>query len=46
MGLTVRTGSWMGPAQGERALRVGPIRIVILSRERWDGGVGLVRRLK
>ena len=29
----VRTGSWMGPPEGERAPRVGPISIVILARE-------------
>ena len=29
----MRTGSWMGPPQGERAPRVGPICIVILARE-------------
>ena len=31
---SVRTGSWMGPPQGKRAPRVGPISIVILTRER------------
>jgi len=30
---TVRTGSWMGPPQGKRAPRVGPISIVIIARE-------------
>ena len=29
----VRTGSWMGPPQGKRAPRVGPISIVIFARE-------------
>jgi len=28
-----RTRSWMGPPQGKRAPRVGPISIVILARE-------------
>ena len=31
--LLVRAGSWMGPPQGKRAPRVGPIRGVILARE-------------
>jgi len=29
----VRTGCWMGPPQGKRAPRVGPICVVILARE-------------
>jgi len=31
--MRVRTGSWMGPPQGKRAPRVGPICIVILASE-------------
>ena len=35
---SVRTGSWMGPPQGKRAPRVGPISIVILTEKQRAGG--------